>query len=38
MFVDPALNGNPQKVAEAIKSLATIADNILKQANLYGTT
>jgi multiple sugar transport system substrate-binding protein len=37
MFVDPALNGNPAKVAEAIKSLATIADNILKQAGIYGT-
>lgn len=37
MYVDPALNGNPAKVAEAIKSLATIADNILKQAGAYGT-
>ncbi len=38
MFIDPALNNNPAKVAEAVKSLATIADNILKQAGLYGTT
>ncbi len=35
MYIDPALNGNPAKVAEAVKSLATIADNILKQAGLY---
>ena len=38
MYVDPALNGNPAKVAEAVKSLATIADNILKQAGAYGTS
>lgn len=37
MFVDPALNNNPAKVAEAVKSLATIADNILKQNGMYGT-
>ncbi len=37
MFIDPALNGNPAKVAEAIKSLATICDNVLKQAGAYGT-
>jgi len=38
LFVDPALNNNPAKVAEAIKQLATIADNILKQAGMYGTS
>jgi multiple sugar transport system substrate-binding protein len=38
MFVDPALNNNPAKIAEAVKSLATIADNILKQNGMYGTT
>src|SRR4051794_446689 len=36
LYVDPSLNGNPAKVAEAVKQLAGIADTILKQANLYG--
>ncbi len=38
LFVDPSLNNNPAKVADAIKQLATIADNILKQAGMYGTS
>ena len=38
LYVDPSLNNNPPKVADAIKQLAAIADNILKQAGIYGLT
>lgn len=38
LFVDSSLNNNPAKVAEAVKALATLADNILKQAGIYGTS
>lgn len=36
-YVDPALKGNPQKVAAAIHEMAQQTDQILKDANLYGT-
>jgi multiple sugar transport system substrate-binding protein len=36
LYVDPDLNGNPDKVAAAIHELAELADGILKQADLYG--
>jgi multiple sugar transport system substrate-binding protein len=37
-YVDPSLRGNPQKTAAAIHSMAQQTDQILKDANLYGTT
>ena len=37
-FVDPALNGNPTKLAETIQRWATQTDNILKEAGLFGTS
>ena len=36
-YVDPSLKGNPQKIAAAIHSMAQQTDQILKDANLYGT-
>lgn len=36
-YVDPSLKGNPQKVADAIHQMAQQTDQILKDANLYGT-
>ena len=36
LFVEPSLNGDPDKVAAAIHELAELADGILKQADLYG--
>jgi multiple sugar transport system substrate-binding protein len=36
LYVDPSLNGDPGKVADAIHQLAELADGILKQAGLYG--
>lgn len=36
-YVDPSLKGNPQKVAAAIHEMAQQTDQILKDANLYGT-
>jgi len=37
-FADPALNGNPAKVAEAIKAMAAQTDQLLKEADLYSAT
>jgi multiple sugar transport system substrate-binding protein len=37
-FPDPALNGNPAKVADAIKQMAAETDGLLKDAGIYGTT
>lgn len=37
-YVDPALNGNPAKVADAIKAMAAQTDQLLKEAGLYGTS
>ncbi len=37
-YVDPSLKGNPQNIAAAIHSMAQQTDQILKDANLYGTT
>ena len=36
LYIDPSLNGDPGKVADAIHQLAELADGILKQAGLYG--
>jgi multiple sugar transport system substrate-binding protein len=36
-YVDPALNDNPAKVAEAIHAMAAQTDQLLKEAGLYGT-
>ena len=36
LYADASLNSNPEKVAAAVKQLAGIADNILKQAGLLG--
>ena len=38
LYVDSSLNGNPAKVAEAIKALAAQTDDILKKAGMYGTS
>jgi multiple sugar transport system substrate-binding protein len=37
-YVDPSLNGRPQKIAQAIHAMAVQTDQILKDARLYGTT
>jgi multiple sugar transport system substrate-binding protein len=37
-FIDPALNGNSAKTADAIKQMARQTDQILKEAGLYGTS
>jgi multiple sugar transport system substrate-binding protein len=37
-YVDPALNSNPAKVAEAIKAMAAQTDQLLKEADLYSAT
>ena len=37
-YVDPSLKGNPQKIAATIHSMAQQTDQILKDANLYGTS
>jgi len=37
-YIDPALNGNPAKIAEAIKAMATQTDQLLKDADLYSAT
>ena len=34
-FVDPALNGNPAKLAEAVHGMAQQTDQLLKEADLY---
>jgi multiple sugar transport system substrate-binding protein len=36
-YIDPALKDSPAKVAEAIKRFAAQTDQILKDADLYGT-
>jgi len=36
-YIDPALNGNPAKVADAIHQMAAEADELLKGAGVYGT-
>lgn len=35
-YVDPALNGNPTKIAERIHEMAAETDGILKSGGLYG--
>jgi multiple sugar transport system substrate-binding protein len=37
-YVDPSLNGNPAKVAAAVKAMAAQTDQLLKEAGLYGTS
>jgi multiple sugar transport system substrate-binding protein len=37
-YIDPALNGNPAKVAEAIRPMAAQTDQLLKDADLYSAT
>jgi multiple sugar transport system substrate-binding protein len=37
-YVDPSLNGNPAKVAAAVKAMASQTDQLLKEAGLYGTS
>ncbi len=37
-YVDPNLNGNPAKVADAVKAMAAQTDQLLKEAGLYGTS
>jgi hypothetical protein len=37
-YIDPSLNGNPAKVAEAVKAMAAETDQLLKEAGLYGTS
>ena len=36
-FIDPALKDDPKKVADFIHKLATQTDQLLKEADLYGT-
>ncbi|MBV9523108.1 MAG: extracellular solute-binding protein, partial [Alphaproteobacteria bacterium] len=36
-YIDPVLNGNPAKVAEAVHAMAAQTDQLLKEADLYGT-
>jgi multiple sugar transport system substrate-binding protein len=37
-YIDPALNGNPAKVAEAVHAMAAQTDQILKDADLYAAS
>jgi multiple sugar transport system substrate-binding protein len=37
-YIDPALNGNPAKVAEAVKAMAAQTDQLLKDADMYSAT
>jgi multiple sugar transport system substrate-binding protein len=37
-YIDPALNGNPAKVAEAVHAMAAQTDQLLKEADLYGAS
>ena len=37
-YIDPALNGNPAKVADAIKAMAAQTDQILKDADMYSAS
>jgi multiple sugar transport system substrate-binding protein len=34
-YVDPALNGNPARVADAVHAMAVQTDQLLKEAGLY---
>jgi multiple sugar transport system substrate-binding protein len=34
-YIDPALNGNPAKLAEAVHAMAAQTDQLLKEAGLY---
>ena len=36
-YIDPALNGNPAKVADAVHQMAAETDDLLKGAGVYGT-
>ena len=37
-YIDPALNGNPAKLAEAVKAMAAQTDQLLKDADMYGAS
>jgi multiple sugar transport system substrate-binding protein len=37
-YVDPSLNGHPDKVAAAVKAMAAQTDQILKEAGLYAAS
>jgi multiple sugar transport system substrate-binding protein len=37
-YIDPALNGNAAKLAEAVKQMAAQTDQLLKDADLYSAT
>jgi multiple sugar transport system substrate-binding protein len=37
-YIDPALNGNPGKVAEAVHAMAAQTDQLLKEADLYSAS
>lgn len=37
-YIDPALAGNPAKVAEAVHAMAAQTDQLLKEAGLYGAS
>jgi multiple sugar transport system substrate-binding protein len=37
-YIDPALNGNPAKLAEAVHAMAAQTDQLLKEADLYSAT
>lgn len=37
-YIDPALNGNPAKLAEAVKVMAAQTDQLLKDADMYGAS
>ena len=37
-YIDPALNGNPAKLAEAVKAMSAQTDQLLKDADMYGAS
>jgi multiple sugar transport system substrate-binding protein len=37
-YINPELNGNPAKLAEAVHQMAAQTDQLLKEAGLYGTS
>jgi multiple sugar transport system substrate-binding protein len=37
-FIDPALNGNPARVADAVHAMAVQTDQLLKEAGLYSAS
>jgi hypothetical protein len=37
-YIDPALNGNAAKLAEAVHAMAAQTDQLLKEAGLYGAS